>query len=114
MPLEKEKPPTHTAWCQFREHGKFREWYKRGPAWLRRIVTGPDPHGAKDNPDLCPHCGGTLPPITVKVFHAMHGPRGDDGFTYAFPIGMEPLADTPEPKQSQAQRPGAQSAEEEE
>jgi hypothetical protein len=103
MPLEKEKPPTHTAWSQFRGHGKFRDWYKRGPAWVQRILDGPGQHGAKHDPDTCPHCGAMLPPISGKVFHAMHGPRGDDGFTYFFPIGMEP----PPPPEPQPKRPGS-------
>lgn len=108
MPLEKEKPPTHTAWSQFRERGHFREWYKRGPAWLHRILSGPDDqHGAKADINTCPHCGGTLPPIGGKIFHAIHGPRGDDGFTHFFPIGMEPPPPTAPAQHTQAQRPGA-------
>ncbi len=112
MPLEfeKDKPPTYTGWCQFRERGEFREWYKRGPIWLRWLLSGPGPHGAKDDIGTCPHCGGTLPPITGKVFHAMHGPRGDDGYTYLFPTGMQPPAPAPEP--SNAKRPGTQQSEE--
>jgi hypothetical protein len=105
MPLEKEKPPKYTAWSQFRERGEFREWYKRGHAWVWRILTGADQLGSKDDPDTCPHCGGKLPPIGGKIFHATHGPRGDDGFTYFFPIGMEPPA--PAPDASDAKRPGA-------
>ena len=108
MPLEKEKPPTHTAWSQFRERGQFREWYKRGSAWLQWLLSGPGPHGAKDDLGTCPHCGGKLPPISGKIFHATHGPRGDDGFTHFFPIGMEPPAPAPDP--SDAKRPGASQA----
>jgi hypothetical protein len=81
--LNPEKdPPTHTAWSQHRDRGKFREWYKRGHAW---IETTPQ--------------GQTI----FCVFEGIPGPRGYDGFIYAFPNGIEP---PPPPKaQAQPQRP---------
>lgn len=36
-----------------------------------------------------------------------HGPRGDDGFTHFFPIGMEPPAPAPAPDPSDPKRPGS-------
>jgi hypothetical protein len=59
-------PPTHGAWTQFREHGKFREWHKDGKGWYQRMPGG----------------------IIGRVFHISPGPRGFDGFIYAFPVGI--------------------------
>jgi len=84
--LNPEKdPPTHTAWSQHRDHGKFREWYRRGHAWIETNAQG--------------H-------TVFAVFEATPGPRGYDGFIYGFPNGMEPPA-PPDPK-AKPQRPGAQ------
>lgn len=75
-------PPTHTIWSQRREHGKFREWYKRGHAWVEKDAQGQ---------------------TTFCVFEGIPGPRGYDGYVYGFPVGVEP----PPPKpNTQAQRPG--------
>ena len=78
--MEKKPPPTHTAWCQFRERGLFREWYRRGDAWIEKAPDGQ---------------------ITGKVFLASHGCRGDDGYVYFFPIGTPPPP-PPEPKRPSA------------
>ena len=72
--------PTHPAWSQRRERGKFREWYKRGHAWI------------ETNPQ-----GQTI----FCIYEGIPGPRGYDGFIYAFPNGVVPT----EPP-AQAQRPG--------
>jgi hypothetical protein len=82
--LNPEKdPPTHTAWSQHRDRGKFREWYKRGHAWIEKTPEGQ---------------------TIVCVFEATPGPRGYDGFIYAFPNGMTP----PDPLKAQPQRPATQ------
>ncbi len=81
-----KQPPTHTAWSQHRDHGKFREWYKRGHAWLEKTADGQ---------------------FIGCVFEGIPGPRGYDGFIYFFPNGMMPPEPTPE-----AKRPGAQTGEE--
>jgi hypothetical protein len=84
-------PPTHTIWSQRREHGKFREWYKRGHAWVEQDAQG-----------RINFCG----------FEGVPGPRGYDGFFYGHPVGVQP---PPPPKlNTQAQRPGTQHADEEE
>ena len=85
--LEKKKPPTHTAWSQHREHGRFREWYKSGHVWLE-----------KDEQGETIGC----------IFQAML-PRSGDGFMWFFPVGTEP----PPPKEPQRPQSG-QPAEEEE
>lgn len=77
-----KEPPTHTAWSQHRDRGKFREWYKRGHVWLEKTTDGQ---------------------IIGCVFEGTPGPRGYDGFIYFFPNGMTPP--DPEPEE-RAKRPG--------
>jgi hypothetical protein len=77
-------PPTHTGWSQRREHGKFREWYKRGHLWMEK-----QPEGY----------------TVVVTYEGIPGPRGYDGFIHWYPNGIEPKP-PPEPPKSQAQRPG--------
>lgn len=72
--LQQKMPPTHTAWSQHREQGKFREWYKSGHVWIETTAEGQ---------------------IIGCIFEAMH-PRGGDGFTCFFPVGMLPSDPTPE------------------
>ncbi len=79
-----EDNPTHTAWVQHLDRGKFRAWYKSGKVWL------PDPK----------IIGG-------RLFQAVPTIRGGDGFTYFFPIGMEP------PPPQEPKRPGASGSGEE-
>jgi len=77
-------PPTHTGYSQRREKGEFREWYRRGHAWIET-----DPQGR----------------TIICTYEGIPGPRGYDGFIWWYPNGIEP----PPPQQSkQAQRPGAQ------
>jgi hypothetical protein len=85
-------PPTHTAWAQYRDKGKFREWYKRGHVWFDKTPDGQ---------------------IIGCIFEAVPtGPRGYDGFTYFFPNGMEPPP--PKPRSEQPERPGSPRANEDE
>jgi hypothetical protein len=76
-------PPTFTAWSQRREHGKFREWYKRGHAW---VEIAPD---------------GRL--VSFRVFEGTPGPRGYDGYIHCFPNGEQP----PDPAPEESKRPGS-------
>lgn len=62
-------PPTHIIWSQHRDRGKFREWYRRGHAWIEQDAQGR---------------------INFCAFEALPGPRGFDGFVYGFPNGVEP------------------------
>ena len=87
-------PPTHTGWSQRREKGKFREWYRRGQAWIETDAQGQA--------------------VVICTFEGIPGPRGYDGFTWWYRNGIEPPP-PPEPAQrTQAQRPGAQYPEDDE
>jgi hypothetical protein len=80
--LHKKEPPTHTAWSQHRERGQFREWYKTGHVWLEKTPEGQ---------------------IVGVVFEAAHM-RGGDGFTWFFPVGMQPPDPPPEPQRPDRQQ----------
>lgn len=69
--------PTHTGWCQRREKGQFREWYKRGHLWLQTDAQGS---------------------TVVCTFEGIGGPRGFDGFTWWYPNGVQPPDPAPEPQ----------------
>ncbi len=76
-------PPTHTGWSQRRERGEFREWYRRGNAWIEQDAQGQH---------------------VICTFEGIPGPRGYDGFTYWYPNGTEPPP--PSSKETtQAKRP---------
>jgi hypothetical protein len=84
MQPEKD-PPTHTAYCQHQDKGRFREWCYRGPAWVETTPEGE---------------------VIVRVFEMIPtGPRGYDGYIWCFPKGMKPPPQLP--PQEKAQRPGA-------
>ena len=66
--IPKNKPRTHIAWSQLREHGRFREWYRSGHGWLETTPEGE---------------------AIVCAFHAAHV-RGDEGYVWLFPVGKTP------------------------
>ena len=73
-------PPTHMAWAQYRQRGKFVRWYQIGQGRIFR-----DPSGK-----------------TVACVAEQCIPRGHSGYTWLLPIGETP----PDPPADDPRRPG--------
>jgi hypothetical protein len=86
--LDPKKPMTHVVWAQHYQGTRFREWVEIGKARVEIDGDGK----------------------TVVHSFTNRIPRGDNGYTGIFPIGIRPPDPQPQPRRPQAMDGGEEDA----